>query len=44
VAAEVVVIVQDLDLGAFAPDVFRSLYLENLKRRGGIIAQRTLSA
>jgi glutathione S-transferase len=28
----------------FAPDVFRSLYLENLKRRGGIIAQRTLSA
>jgi glutathione S-transferase len=28
----------------FAPDVFRALYLEGLKRRGGLIAERALSA
>ncbi len=28
----------------FAPEVFRPLYLENIKRRGGLLAQRALSA
>lgn len=28
----------------FAPDVFRALYLEGVKRRGGLIAQQALSA
>jgi glutathione S-transferase len=28
----------------FAPDVFRALYLEGVRRRGGLIAQRALSA
>ncbi len=28
----------------FPPDVFRALYLENLQKRGGLIAQRALSA
>ncbi len=27
----------------FPPDVFRAFYVENVKRRGGLIAQRTLS-
>ncbi len=29
---------------SFAPDVFRALYLETVRRRGGLIAQRALSA